>query len=199
MRAFRADITAVTVVLCGCVWVTPVLAQSTASATQKDFGSCFESVGASSGIHPPLLRAIAQVESSNNPRATNKQHVGRTGSYDIGLMQINSRWLPTLKAFGIGERDLFEPCTSIEVGAWILSDLFRRHGSGWEAVGAYNAACSSLKGDACRTARDSYIAKVRRALQGTGSVPGATEVMASGVITDPSTIEPLIQTIEFSN
>lgn len=193
------DIGASAVALLACVGIAPVLAQSMTSVAQKDFARCFETVGASSGIHPPLLRAIAQVESSNNPGATNKQHLGRTGSYDIGLMQINSRWLPTLKAFGIGERDLFEPCTSIEVGAWILSDLFRRHGSGWEAVGAYNAACSSLKGQACRKARDSYITKVRRALHGTGADSGATEVMATGAVADSSPIEPLIQSIEFSN
>lgn len=158
---------------------------------------CFQAVGAASGIHPPLLKAIAIVESSNNPGATNKQHVARTGSYDIGLMQINSRWLPTLARHGLKEDDLFEPCTSIEVGAWILVDLFRRHGGGWEAVGAYNAACSSLQGAACRAARDVYINKVRKAmskLDATGSQE-LKDVEAVNLNSQP----PSIQTLVFSN
>lgn len=157
---------------------------------------CFDAVGADSGIYPPLLRAIAHVESSNNPGATNKGHIGRTGSYDIGLMQINSRWLPTLKKYGISESDLFEPCTSIEVGAWILRDLFRRYGDGWEAVGAYNAACSSLKGDSCRTARNTYIKKVQSALslkQETGSA------VADSAAIKREVESPSIQSISFAN
>lgn len=130
---------------------------------QPAFDHCFKTVGVASGIDPALLRAIAQVESSMRPSAVNDAHRARTGSEDIGLMQINSRWLPRLQAFGIQREDLFRPCTSIEVGAWILRDLFERHGNSWEAVGAYNAACTQLKGDDCRKARDTYISKVQRA------------------------------------
>jgi soluble lytic murein transglycosylase-like protein len=130
---------------------------------QPAFDRCFDSVGEASGIDSTLLRAIAQVESSMRPNAINDSHVQRTGSEDIGLMQINSRWLPRLNAFGIDRDDLLKPCTSIEVGAWILRDLFTRHGNSWEAVGAYNAACTQLKGDDCRRARDTYINKVQRA------------------------------------
>ena len=54
--------------------------------------------------------------------------------------------------------------TSIEVGAWLLRDLFNRLGPTWEAVGAYNAACVELKGEDCRKARDAYIRKVKRHL-----------------------------------
>lgn len=139
-------------------------AQVHAARATPELEKCFESVGQASGISPTLLRAIARVESSLNPKAVNESHRNRTGSYDIGLMQINSRWLPRLRAYGITEKALFDACTSIEVGAWILVDLFRRHGPGWEAVGAYNAACTQLNADQCRIARDSYISKVRKAM-----------------------------------
>lgn len=117
-----------------------------------------------SGVNARLLWAMAKVESSHSPQAMNRGHLGRTDSYDIGLMQINSRWLPTLAKYGITETNLKHPRTSIEVGAWILRDLFKRHGQSWEAVGAYNAACTQLKGDECRKARDLYIGKVKQAL-----------------------------------
>jgi hypothetical protein len=108
------------------------------------------------GLDPTLMRAIATVESNFNPRA-----VSPAGA--VGLMQINRTWLPTLAKFGIVERDLYDPCTSAEVGAWILSQLFLDRGASWVAVGAYNAACTVLKGDDCTKARASYAWKVFRA------------------------------------
>lgn len=69
----------------------------------------------------------------------------RDGSWDVGLMQINSRWLPTLSRHGITAEQLWEPCVSIHVGAWILAGNFRRLGFNWEAVGAYNARRQDLR------------------------------------------------------
>lgn len=91
-------------------------------------------------IDPLLLYAIAKVESNLNPAAHN---INRDGSRDIGLMQINSRHLPTLARYGITEQHLLsQPCTSVIVGAWILAGFIRKTGYGWQAVGAYNAGTS---------------------------------------------------------
>ena len=115
--------------------------------------ACWDEAAKRYQVSSALLYAIARTESGLNPRA-----IGRNGngSRDIGLMQINSAWLPTLASHGIGERDLFEPCTNIHVGAWILAGNVSRLGYTWEAVGAYNAASPAL--------RRSYIEKVRRHL-----------------------------------
>jgi soluble lytic murein transglycosylase-like protein len=98
--------------------------------------SCWMSVAQHYGLPQDLLRAIAQVESGNNAYAV---HRNPNGTVDIGLMQINSRWLPALAQIGIGIHELFEPCVSIAVGAWILSEQVARYGYSWEAIGAYNA------------------------------------------------------------
>ena len=89
-----------------------------------------------------LLYAIAKTESGLNPNAVNRN---RNGSYDIGLMQVNSRWLPTLRKYGVDEKQLFDPCVSIHVGAWILAQNMQRMGNSWEAVGAYNARNPELR------------------------------------------------------
>ena len=91
------------------------------------------------------------------------RHIERTHTVDIGLMQINSSHLRPgrpLADAGWTERDLYEPCTNIHVGAWLLAENIRRMGPKWDAVGAYNAVCSQLKGVACESARKKYINRV---------------------------------------
>lgn len=99
--------------------------------------ACWDTAAARYGVSPSLLYAIAQTESALDPMAVG---YNSDGSRDIGLMQINSAWLPTLATRGIGEQDLLEPCTNIQVGAWILASNVQRLGYTWDAVGAYHSA-----------------------------------------------------------
>lgn len=87
------------------------------------------------GLNPWLLYAVAYVESRHNPNA-----VGRNtnGSYDLGLMQINSTWFPTLKRYGIQPKLLTNACASTFVGAWVLAQTIHRYGFTWQAIAAYN-------------------------------------------------------------
>lgn len=105
--------------------------------------ACFDEAAAHYGVNARLLYAIAKTESGLNPKAINRAN--RNGTYDIGLMQINSRWLPMLRKHGIDEAQLYDACTSIQVGAWILADNMKRLGTTWEAVGAYNARDAALR------------------------------------------------------
>lgn len=119
------------------------------------WGDCWQEAGARYGVAPRLLQAIAAVESGFNPRALGRN---KNGSWDVGLMQINSAWLPALARFGIPSARLWDPCTNIHVGAWVLADNLRRHGNTWTAIGAYNATSPDK--------RAAYAWKVYHALPG---------------------------------
>jgi soluble lytic murein transglycosylase-like protein len=128
---------------------------------------CFEEAGKTYNVNPDVLRAITKTESGGKAHAIG---INKNGTKDIGLMQINSTHLTKLRNYGIGEKELLNPCTNVKVGAWILSDLIRRYGHSWNTIGAYNAGCSSLKGIDCVAARSRYAKKIKHHLltQATG-------------------------------
>ncbi|KVK87714.1 lytic transglycosylase [Burkholderia ubonensis] len=101
---------------------------------------CIDDAAMYHQLNPRLLRAIAQHESGMRPDAINRNS---NGSEDVGLMQINSSWLPKLAQYGIRREHLFNGCVSAYVGAWILASNIKQFGPNWKAVGAYNAATPS--------------------------------------------------------
>lgn len=111
-------------------------------ATSMAYGMCFNEAAAYYQVNPQVLYAIAKHESRLNPYAVN---INKDGSYDIGVMQINSVWLPELNKIGIRYEHLFNPCTNVYVGAWIYSKKVRKYGNTWNAVGAYHSETAKKK------------------------------------------------------
>jgi hypothetical protein len=102
------------------------------------FGSasafCFEEAGSLYGINPLILRAIAKVESNFNPAAL---HRNTNGTYDFGLMQINSSWASVL---GKERWNLQgDACYNAMTGSWILATCMNKYGYSWKAIGCYNS------------------------------------------------------------
>jgi len=118
------------VALCACLLVcsTPALAD------------CLDDAAQFHHVNVVLVRAIAQQESGMRANATN---INTDGTEDIGLMQINSSWLPKLRRYGITRAALFDACVNGYVGTWILASNIRQFGPTWKAVGAYNAVSTN--------------------------------------------------------
>lgn len=104
--------------------------------------TCFKEASEMYAVPSALLKAIARTESGMNALAINRNE---DGSEDLGLMQINTRWMPTLKRYGFSRSDLWDACTNLKIGAWILAKNFAAYGYNWAAVGAYNAKSQSKR------------------------------------------------------
>lgn len=98
---------------------------------------CFEQAAQRYQLNPHILRAIAHTESRFNPMAMSPAN--KNGSYDIGIMQINSSWLPTLARYQISAAQLTDACTNIHVGAWILRSNINTFGNNHQALARYNS------------------------------------------------------------
>lgn len=105
---------------------------------------CFISAGHRYHIDPLLLQAMTVQESGMNPGAinNNRDKHGHITSTDYGAMQINSSHIPDLLQLGIihDKRELLtNPCLNVQIGAWLLAQIFQTCGVNWECLGAYNA------------------------------------------------------------
>lgn len=123
--------------------------------------TCWEAASEGYGIPEKVLKAVAKTESGFNVNAVNRN---KNGSHDIGIMQINSAWMPTLEKYGINEESLKDACTNVKVGAWILSNNAKKLGWNWNAIGAYNVGCAKLDAAECDRRRSRYAWKIHTAL-----------------------------------
>lgn len=157
-------------------WCQTVLAATVMAAATGAHATCWSEASDASGIPVQVLKAVAKTESGFNVHALNRNAPGL--GRDIGLMQINSGWLPTLRQYGIDEADLQDGCTNLKVGAWILANNAKRLGWSWDAIGAYNVGCAKLSAAECNKRRAKYAWKIHAALRKVtpGDIRGASEL-----------------------
>ncbi len=146
-RRFRAWRAWLILGVCAVAWASmrPAYAQD-----------CWTQAARTYGVDAKLLYVIASRESGLNATAVSRN---KDGSFDIGIMQINSRWLPFLRRYGIDKQRLFDRCTNESVGAWILAGNITQYGATWRAVGGYNAHTLEKQRIYARKIYDSYYAE----------------------------------------
>jgi len=135
-----------------------VLAQVVSNEAYSGVAPCWQEAAQRYGVPVTLLKAVAQVESSNRARVVARN---TNGSLDIGFMQINDWWLPHLKRYGVTKTTLLDDaCVNLNVGAWILKQGIDRYGYNAQGIGAYGAGTDPKKSQV----RITYANKVFRAL-----------------------------------
>jgi soluble lytic murein transglycosylase-like protein len=75
----------------------------------------------------------------------------KDGSHDLGLMQVNTRWIKPLSgatglpAQTVATRLILEPCFNITMAAFILRNYVdEEHGNMWQAIGDYHSHTPGL-------------------------------------------------------
>ena len=137
----------------GCALVlthTPALAEGGAKPMDTKFlARLFVQAEETTGISRHLFAAIAAQESSFHPWSVNLAgrsyfgaskedalaKIGNCESYDLGLMQINSFWLPK---FGVTAEDALDPGMNVILGAMVLMDCIKRYGT-FDGIACYHA------------------------------------------------------------
>jgi hypothetical protein len=111
------------------------------------FLACMVVVAKLYGLPPEVLPSIQAVE-GGYPGAIS---FNRDGSADLGLMQINTRWLPAVAAYTrkqytiVRGRLIHDPCFSIVIaGAIMRTYLNETHNDLMRAIGDYHSHTKPL-------------------------------------------------------
>jgi hypothetical protein len=83
-----------------------------------------------------LLHAILMRENGRMGQAVKNKN----GTYDMGLAQINTAWVPYFARFGVKiEHLMYDTCTNLQASAYILKDsAIKFQGDWFKAIVAYN-------------------------------------------------------------
>ena len=119
---------------------------SVSTAYAKSY--CFNRAAFKYGLPVSLIKAVAYTESGFNPQAIDYDS---NGTYDYGVMQINTAWYPVIKRYW---NNLADPCYNIMVGSWILYRCVKRFGNVKKGLACYNSGSPDVNAD------KSYVYKV---------------------------------------
>jgi len=106
--------------------------------------ACIEQAAQHYRAHSNLIRAVIEAEGGT----TGKVSYNKDGSYDMGLMQINSVHLVELARFGITSDMLINnECLNILIGTYYLQRGILTAGTFWVGVGRYRSKTPSLNAE----------------------------------------------------
>lgn len=101
---------------------------------------CVSAASQRYGVHPQLIQAVMRTEGGT----TGKISRNTNGSYDMGLMQINSIHLPELAKMGITRDQVInDECTNIFVGTYKLRQAIDGGADFWTGVARYHSKTPS--------------------------------------------------------
>lgn len=116
-------------------------------------------------VPPAVMLGIMHVEGG---RVGQQVGPNKNNTYDLGPMQVNTRWIPDLaKAWNVDVKTAHkivrdDGCVNVRVAAWILSQKIRDAGSLFGGIAYYHSATPNLGAP--------YAAKVIRTMEKKGLI-----------------------------
>lgn len=120
---------------------TPPALVAPASSERQRRRQCILGAARYYGARPYVIRAVIRTEGGRTG------HISRNtnGTYDMGVMQINSIHLPELAPYGITAKDLiWNTCLNIYIGTWFLRSRILERGDLWKGIGDYHSRTPAL-------------------------------------------------------
>jgi len=133
--------------------------------TAQALAACLMLASQTYNVPPAVMIGIMHVEGG---RVGQQVGPNGNGSYDLGPMQVNSRWLPDLARhwrvdLATARRAVRDDgCTNVKVAAWILQQKIADAGSLYKGIAWYHSA-TPVKGMR-------YAAKVIKVLERKGLI-----------------------------
>lgn len=98
--------------------------------------SCINIAAIEQHIPAKLIISILNIERGKVGQAVRNTN----GTYDLGPLQINSRWLPEFEKHGISREAIQnDPCINVRTGAWILAKSIASEENLLLGVGDYHS------------------------------------------------------------
>lgn len=98
---------------------------------------CMFAAAARQQLPVAILYALMQKEGGRIGAVSHNKN----GSDDLGVFQINTRWVPLFSRYGISASDLiYNGCTNAYAAAWLLKrEIIEAGGDFWKGVGNYHS------------------------------------------------------------
>lgn len=130
----------------------------------QELAVCIFTAAKTYDVPPQLVLSLLSAEGG----AVGEKLPGAGRTYDLGLMHINSSWVPQLAGvWGVDERTGLrmlrdDACINVGVGAWILHATLDKNASLQNEIAAYHAAAHHLSG---RTNDAEYVNRVMKMME----------------------------------
>lgn len=111
--------------------------------TMKTLAACLILASNTYQVPPAVMIGIMHVESG---RIGQEIGPNTNGTFDLGPMQVNSRWVPSLaKHWGVDQKTAKgwvrdNGCVNVHVAAWILKQKISEAGSLYGGIARYHSA-----------------------------------------------------------
>lgn len=103
--------------------------------------SCINSVATEFHVPAKLIIAIIATERGKKGEIVKN----RNGSYDMGPMQVNSRWLPMLEKHGISMQEVRDNvCLNVRIGTFLLGKAIASESNLQQGIGNFNSHTPSF-------------------------------------------------------
>lgn len=114
--------------------------------TAQALAACIFTAAQTYAVPPSVILGILNVEGGRAGQAVRNNNK----SYDLGPMQINTLWIPSLaKYWRVSEKTALkmvrdDACVNIGVAAWILRTKMNETGSLYKGIAYYHSATPAL-------------------------------------------------------